>query len=292
MKRRGWTLHEMLIALILTTGVMALAAHHALQQFRWFHGAGAVIAMRGQVGHASGILARALWGVSPGLDVAVALDSAVEFHAAIGSAVVCAPATAGTDGRITIPAPSSTAGNVLASFWETPDASDRVHAFFDDSLGTHWMTFHLASPPLPGGACPASPGTPAWLLILREPVTIPLGTTLRITRPVRFSHYRASDGKWYLGARDWNAASERLNTIQPVAGPLLPHSANPERSGLLLVYRDASGVELPQPVELARIASVTLTARAEAAWVRVAGLATKRETYADSSFVSVTFRNR
>ncbi|HET9424602.1 MAG TPA: hypothetical protein VFO55_04450, partial [Gemmatimonadaceae bacterium] len=63
------------------------------------------------------------------------------------------------------------------------------------------------------------------------------GMPLRVTRPWRYSLYRASDGLWYLGAREWNAALSRFNTIQPVGGPFLSAAS----SGLRFTYADAGG---------------------------------------------------
>ncbi|MGH7695898.1 MAG: hypothetical protein ACRENH_13005, partial [Gemmatimonadaceae bacterium] len=146
----------------------------------------------------------------------------------------------------------------------------------------------------PGPACATLGGTDAtWLLTLREPIAIPEGAPLRFTRTARFSLYKASDGRWYLGARDWNGDAERFNSIQPVAGPLQAYSANPSESGLLFVYRDASGTQLPRPADGARIASITVTSRAVSdAPVRVRGLASAANgRYADSSSITVALRN-
>ena len=48
-----------------------------------------------------------------------------------------------------------------------------------------------------------------------------IGAPVRFTRPVRYSLYRAADGDWYLGEREWNPTTVRFNTIQPVSGPFL-----------------------------------------------------------------------
>ena len=39
------------------------------------------------------------------------------------------------------------------------------------------------------------------------------GTPLRVTRHERWVVYRASDGRWYLGLRDWNAATRALQCV-------------------------------------------------------------------------------
>ena len=70
----------------------------------------------------------------------------------------------------------------------------------------------------------------------REPGP-PVGTPLRFTRRVRYSFYRASDGRTYLGLREWTASSGTLSGVQPVAGPF-------ERTASRFRYFDTLGVEL------------------------------------------------
>lgn len=291
MRRPGWTLHEMLVSLGVTSIVVALVAHTATGQLRFFRGIGEVVALRGQVGHASAVAASVLWGVSSvGGDIVVAQDSAVEVHMSIGSAVTCASAP----GRVTIPAATAVTGNALSAFVESPDGGDRIIALFEDSLGATWLTLRVVAPPASGDGCPAFPSVSAtWMLALQEQVVVPPGAALRFTRPFRLSLYRASDSRWYLGAKSWNGSTQSFNTIQPVAGPLRPYDSDPAKTGFLLTYRDENGAVLPHPVEAARIASVTIVSRGQSTRpVRVGGMAsTSTDKYQDSSAVTIALRN-
>jgi len=272
------------------SGVIALAAHMATEQLRFFRGVGDVTALRGQVGQASAIVASVLSGVSSTAgDIVIAQDSAIEVRMATGAAVVCAS----DPGRLTIPAPTTARGNVLSAFVETPEVGDRVWVMFADSLGISWLSLRANSSAVSGGSCPTFPSVAAkWTFTLREPLTVPVGAPIRFTRPLRLSLYRASDSRWYLGAKDWNGGSEQFNTIQPVAGPLTPYSADPFRTGLSLMYRDEHGEELTPPVETTRIASVTIVARAASARpVRVRGLGNATTTFEDSIVVVLAIRN-
>jgi hypothetical protein len=289
--RRGWTLHETIISLTVMGIVVALAAHMATGQLRFFRGVGEVVALRTQIGHAGAIATSVLWGASSaGGDITVAQDSAIELQTTIGSAVACE----GTPGRVTIPAAAASPGNALAAFVASPNEGDRVMAFFEDSLGATWLGLHATSAPSSGGGCVHFPGISAtWSVELREPITVPAGTALRFMRPLRLSLYRASDNRWYLGAKDWNGAAERFNSIQPLAGPLQPYSADPTKTGLHFGYRDNHGAALPEPVETNRIASVTIVARGESPRpVRVAGLRSGPSgRYSDSAAVTIALRN-
>jgi hypothetical protein len=270
---------------------MGLVAHMAIGQLRFFHGVGEVVALRGQIGHANAIVAGVLWSASSaGGDIVVAQDSAIEVRMSIGTAIACESAL----GRAVIPAAAVTSGNALAAFVEAPDTGDRVTALFEDSLGATWLTLHVALPPVAGGGCPTFPTVAAtWTIALQEQLGVPAGAALRFTRPIRLSLYRATDARWYLGAKTWNAATQRFNVIQPVAGPLNPYSSNPATTGFLLTYRDDTGAELPPGAEPTRIASVTIVTRAQSTRpVRTGGLLSKaRGVYEDSVAVIVALRN-
>lgn len=64
-----------------------------------------------------------------------------------------------------------------------------------------------------------------------------IGTPLRFTRRVRYSLYRASDGRTYLGLRESTASTGSLSGVQPVAGPF-------DRTGSRFRYYDTLGAEI------------------------------------------------
>lgn len=287
--RRGWTLHEMIISLTITSAIVGLAVHAALGQMRFFRGAGEIAAVERQLDDVTGVVRGVVWGISPlAGDVAVALDTAIELRASFGAAIACES----TVGRLVIPAPMAS-GNTLSAFDEQPQPDDMVHALLEDSTGSTWLTFRVAAAPAYAGACPHFPAAAAaWAIALREQIAIPEGSVLRFTRPLRLSVYRASDGRWYLGARDWNAEGQRFNTIQPVAGPLNAPGAA-DRSGLRFDYLDEMGEPLEQTEDPRRIRGIRVVARAASLrTVRVAGIATiSGERFADSAVSVIALRN-
>jgi hypothetical protein len=287
--RRAWTLHEMLISLAVMGLVTGLAAHAAVAQLRFFQGVGEVTAVRAQVTEVGTIAAAVLWGVSPADgEILAATDSAIEVSAPFAAAVVCVGGT----GSLTVAAPVPT-GNTLASADNVPEAGDVARLFIADSNGAGWIHVSMASSASAGGPCPGFPAVGrTWQLQLREPIVVPAGAVLRWTRRIRLSLYRASDARWYLGVRDWNVASQRLNTIQPVAGPLLSYSVDGTRSGLRFRYAGLDGGELTSPIEFARVASISVTALADAKRpVRMPGLASDSGRYRDSVAVTIALRN-
>jgi hypothetical protein len=286
--RVAWTLPEMIISLCVMAVAVGLASHAAVVHLRFFRGAGEIIATRSQVGAVGAIVAAAMWGVSPARgEIVFASDSALEVRTAVGSAVACDSAT----GRIIIPL-AEPRGNTLTAFESPPESGDIADVFVRDSVGAGWMRTTVASS-AGGGACTAFPlAIASTVLTLREPLGIPAGALVRVSRPVRLNHYRAGDGLWYFGVRDWNSANERLNTVQPAAGPLEPHSADVGRSGLTFRFFDEAGIELPTPIDPTKVAIVGVAVRAKARRpVNVAGLKTPGLSYTDSTSTLIALRN-
>jgi hypothetical protein len=245
--------------------------------------------MRNQLAQVVDVAVAQLWGISPKAgDIVVAQDSALEAVGTIASAVVCSSGP----GRADIPVASPT-GNTLSGFAALPDDADLLLAFTDDSSGGSWATLHLAAPAMTGGACTLFAGTAALRLTLRESVLLTVGTPVRILRPFRLSLYRASDRKWYLGVRDWNGATQKLNTVQPVAGPVRAYDADPAQSGIAFSYRDATGALMSGVIDPTRITTIAVSARSETQRkVRIRGMVTtSSEVYPDSASVMIALRN-
>jgi prepilin-type N-terminal cleavage/methylation domain-containing protein len=258
--RRGFSVPELLISLTAMSVVFALATHFAVQQMRFFRNVGDVQAVRSQLDHVTEIARNVLVNVSPSTgELLVAQDSALEVRLTTGTSFVCSSAP----GRIVIPAPMASSEGVLSAFARLPAPGDRVSALFSDSLGATWLHLQVASPPdAAQDLCAFSPeiGT-TWSIATVEPMTLPSGSAVRFARPLRLSLYESSDNRWYLGARDWNGDALQFNAVQPVAGPLLRHDDG-AGSGLRFLYHDNQGSELFPPVDVRRVASVTVVARA------------------------------
>lgn len=289
--RPGWTLHEMIISLAVTSAVVGLAVHAAVAQLRFFRGMGEVATVRGRLAQTTGVARAVLWSASPGAgDIVVAQDTALEMRTPIGTAVVCE----GTVARIVVPAPVTVTGNTLSAFVRPPQPDDAVAALLDDSISATWLALRVAAAPVPGGPCPRFPDvTVTWSIDLVEPLIVPAGAVLRFTRPIRLSLYRASDGRWYLGAKEWNPRTLLFNSIQPVAGPLDPAGATPANSGLYFEYLGADGLPLAAGADPRTVAGVRVVARGTSIRpVRAGGVATTAaELFADSSAAQFTFRN-
>jgi len=287
--RRGWTLHEMIISLAVTGAVLAIAVHAAMGQLRFFDGVTRLSTLRSQLMQTTLIPRALVWSSSTiAGDILVAQDTALELNTVTGSSVVCESAA----GWIIVPLPLS-AGNTLSAFAESPQPDDRIAALLEDSMGVTWINLRVAAAPVSGAGCARYAATGGWTIALAEQLVVPPGTLLRFLRPVRLSTYRASDGRWYLGARDWNAVTHRFNTVQPIAGPVDAPNSSPGAAGLRFEYFDSTGAELAGVGEPRAIAAIGISARSRsAAPVRMQGAATDAAgRVADSARVLFAMRN-
>jgi prepilin-type N-terminal cleavage/methylation domain-containing protein len=252
--RRGFSLHELLVSLSVMGVVFALATHFAVRHMRFFRQVGEVAAVKSQLGHVTGIVRSVLVNVAPASgELLVAQDSALEIRLLTGTSFVCG----GTPGVLVIPVPAAP-DRMSSTFVRAPGPGDRLSALFGDSVGATWLHLAVASSPASAGSCALDPGIDStWSIATAEPMQLSPGTALRFTRPLRLSLYESSDTRWYLGAKDWNGSARQFNTIQPVAGPLLRYDDGPA-SGLRFTYHDSRGQQLPAPVDVGRVASVTV----------------------------------
>jgi hypothetical protein len=105
-------------------------------------------------------------------------------------------------------------------------------------------------------------GSVGWRITTTIPLapTIPIGAIARIARPERLALYRSS-GEWMLGWTEWSRASGGWNTIQPLAGPLLPYANAPATSGVSLRWLDSLLVPVaPAPTSQASALILSLGA--------------------------------
>ncbi len=243
--RQGFTLLELTVALVVTAVVIGTATALGAKLQR-FHRELAIAGDRlDQVDQTAALLAVDLRALAPGegdLTSGEARDTSLQFRATIGSSVVCDV----VQDRVSL-APVGGAGPALSAFLTPPSAGDTVWALStgDTSRWTPWTVTTVGADAgrcLIAGVDAAGNGPPAsrvalTLTGLSAAGGMAVGTPVRITRLARYSLYHAADGEWYLGERDWNAASARFNAIQPVSGPFLSSA----RAGLAFRYQDSLG---------------------------------------------------
>ncbi|HVX37935.1 MAG TPA: hypothetical protein VHB25_00080 [Gemmatimonadaceae bacterium] len=297
LSRRGATLAELVIALVVAGVVLGIVASISVREQRVFGDLANDAGLAGQLREAAAILPTDLRVVSPSAGDMVAgeaRDTALQVRGSIASAVVCDTAA----GAFVLPPQTSDASS-FASGVSAVLPGDTAWVLAVD--GAEWVPYRVSSVASTApGQCGA--GGPvldavararprATVVLAPAPPGETIGLPVRFTRPLRYSLYHASDGAWYLGERDWNPATQRFNTIQPVAGPL----SSPARGGIRFEYFDSLGRALSVPLaDASALAMIRIVLHGETREV-VRALAAPHDVGApamDSTSVAVLLHNR
>jgi prepilin-type N-terminal cleavage/methylation domain-containing protein len=257
-RRVGWTLPELLVSLAILGAILGIASHFAVSQLRFYRASTDTAERRGILEQIGAIVGAVVSGVAVQAgDIILAQDTALEVLTPIGGAVACSS----LPGAVVVPAATADRGNIFGAYIAQPTTGDRAEALVEDSSGLQLIQLHIVGSATGPDGC-FSFGNATWTLTTAESITIPLGSPLRFTRPIRLSFYKSSDAKWYLGAKDWNGSTAQFNGIQPVTGPLSPFSHDPRKTGLQFSYRDSNGADLMYPFDVREIAALIVLARA------------------------------
>ena len=323
-RRRGMTLIEIMISLVLLGIVGGTIMRVIMRQQRFYQGVNQIMAQRGELRNATSVLPVELRSLSSiGADILVASDSSIEFMQNVGTSVVCEVVT---NAQVALPPEKLSTGQVLTSFYGygDPTAGYTVYIYNDSSvLGNEddrWQKFTLTDVHSDAARCPG--GTPGALTkladlgqrravlelsstdandgVTRWPVSqyIGLGAPVRIMRKVKYKLYQASDSKWYLGFAPYNYGAGAYDDLSPVSGPYDAYSSSSGTpSGFGFRYFTVDDAEVaPGADATARstIARVDLIARARtSSKVRTAGVqGGASQQYKDSLAVAVMLRNR
>lgn len=246
---RGFTLVELVVALLLGTLVLGAAGQVFLATERFFRLQSSRLEVHEGMRTAIQVLVSELLELDPsdGDIVAMGRDS-ISIRAARGVTFVCAP-TDFVGGRIVV------RSDLGSGYRDVDPARDRAQVFRDGDPTTEaddtWLDLGITSA---GGGAVCSDGAAATELRLLGGVraldSVGLGAPVRWYERVVYRLYADETGIWWLGERSWSGGA--WAAISPVAGPL----AHP--LGLEFAYFDASGVPTSEPT---RVAGIGLTVR-------------------------------
>lgn len=251
--RRGLTLVELIVAIVLSVIVMGAATSSLLRQQRTHLTIRSVSDADRQLAASMLVIAaqlstldRAAQDVTPG----EARDTALQFRASLGASISC---------------PSSRGSTILAAdldsvalggFATPPAAGDSLWWYGDST----WNGAEVTAVASVATSCAASGSAQSLKLTLRANDTIPGNAPLRVTRPTRYALYKSGDGTWQLGVREWNPTTSNFAPPQPAVGPLLLASGT-RQSGFR--YFDENGSELPAsstPADVRRVSRIRFVA--------------------------------
>ena len=256
LSRRATTLVELLVALVLGGIVLGIATTSVLRQQR------ATLAMTTGARSATQLrLATSLVQAQATLhehdDVALhaSTDTALHLRATIAVGAACAAAV---HPSFAVGGPDIASGGLASP----PRVGDSL--WWYSSGYDRWSGAPIQSISSESGACglPSlsdDAGAAITIRLQRSGAdTIPALSPLRITRQERLVLYRAGDGFWHLGLRDWSATTGSFGSPQPVAGPFL-RAASGLRTGFRYFERGGAEVTLPPAMPGAQPARLRLT---------------------------------
>jgi prepilin-type N-terminal cleavage/methylation domain-containing protein len=302
----GFTLVELVIALVLASLVASATVTLMLRQQRFYNSTSELIQTRQQIRQTAAMLPSDLRGIaSGGGDIYAMTDSSLEFRSVFGSSIVCV----NTGGRLSTVPRVLASGSAMTNWARLPAVGDSVAVYNDgNSMGVAddvWTRHEITvvSPPITGNVangCPVASNlvqlsdltasNPSYQLTL-SPVaaaTIRPGAAMRFFRRVRHSLYKGPDGRSYLGFYDClKTRTPACNPMQPIAGPFRPYATN-GTSGLEFAYYDSTGAVTTNRTLVARI---SLVVRGEAdALLNLTGAGAS--AFRDSLRIEVGLRNR
>jgi prepilin-type N-terminal cleavage/methylation domain-containing protein len=241
---RGFTLVELVVALVLSAVVLGGAYAVLVSSQRFYRAQSAVLEVHQGMRAVVQVLSAELreLDASAGDIIALAPDS-ISIRAMRGLSVLCAPPDGGT-GRIVL------RESLSFGFRAVDPARDRALVFHDGDPASAdddaWLDLGVSS--VNGGAS-CRDGAPGVALDLggrtAELDSVTVGSPVRFYERAVYRLYADEGGAWWLGIRSYSGGA--WAAVSPVAGPLW------NASGLVFSYYDATGERTATPSRVARI---------------------------------------
>jgi prepilin-type N-terminal cleavage/methylation domain-containing protein len=264
-RRRGVTLIELMITLVLLGIVAGGMMQIIVRQQRFYNGNSSVLGTRSNVRQGIAVFQSDLRAMNPALDVYAGymMPTSLDFREPRGNSVVCAFDKV-TPNVIVVPPPVPSTGAVLTSWLQAPELGDSVLVY--DPKGHAWVSVGYevtgTAPTEGSGTCtgvaPAADWARGWKITLKSlvkpnlPDSLAVGASVRFYRRARYELKQAADDEWYLAFSDCNATrATPCSEPTPIAGPYL--AADNDPPGLQLQYFDAAGNATTTPSALRRI---------------------------------------
>lgn len=274
--RRGMTLPEVLIAIILLAIVGTALTRVLLKQQQFYKDASLTASAKRELRLGATVLPAELRSISSsGGDIMAMSDSLIEMRAYTGSSIVCARSTLD---EIWLP-PTNLAHHTLTSYVTPPQVGDTVFVYNENILkGSEddlWEKRGIIEQSSSATHCPGAPYTdpvldpPATKRRLRLrldanlPDSVKVGAVVRFSRPVRYKIYQETSGAWFLGIQEHTGGS--WGSASPMAGPYQAFSAGDNgTTGLQFRFYDSLGVRITNMAQGTRVSRTDVFLRTNA----------------------------
>jgi prepilin-type N-terminal cleavage/methylation domain-containing protein len=330
--RRGFTLSELLIAVVLFSLIGGAILSVLTRQQRFYRSTADVIKVQTQLRQAGTILPLDLRGISTGdtsangiagaravnynVDLYSRSDNAIDFRRVFGSSMLCAKPAVGAT-TLTIFPTALDSVLVLTTWSHRPVVGDslvvldegKLMATTDDVWRVHEVTGVAIVKGING--CPwKTAGDPAPLLYAADTArhsyrvaispgingfNVSSGAIVRFFRRSRYEIYRAANNQWYLGYADClstYATATKCSALTPVGGPYDAYTGVASQNGLTFTYFDTSGNALSAMDPARLISRIDVTMRAASVDAVTRTGAGAGSVHRDSVLLSIGIRNR
>jgi prepilin-type N-terminal cleavage/methylation domain-containing protein len=256
-RRRGLTLPELLIAILLLAIVGGGITKVMLKQQQFYKDASASAGAKRELRLGATVLPTELRSISSsGGDILTMGENEMVLHAYTGSAVICERNAVTNADKVWVP-PPNLAEHTLTSFVTTPQVGDTVFLFNENLLkgaqDDQWEKRVITAVGSDPDKCLGAPYThialdagkrrPWFQLNAVIPDSVKVGSVIRFSRPIRYSIYQEASKKWYLGLEEYSGGS--WGSASPIAGPYAEFASGDNNpSGLQFRYYDSLGVRV------------------------------------------------
>lgn len=247
--RRGFTLTELIVTLLLLGVVGTIVARLMMDQQRLYKANNEKLIIRREIRTALSTIPADLRSISSvGGDISYFDDTQISFRGTYGTAVICAKPNATT---LDLP-PTNMARTTLATWYTPPAIGDTLFAFRTDSMGAggdSWTSHRITSVSQDASYCPASPfvdavldaGKARWRVTVTPGVadSVKVGAPIRLVRSTKYELVAAASGRYYVGRSEYSGGAWGNST--PIAGPFTAPASSGQIGGLQFTMQDSLG---------------------------------------------------
>ena len=298
--RRGMTLPEVLIAIIILAIVGTALTRVLVKQQQFYKDASATTVSKRELRLGASVLPSELRSISSsGGDILEMSESEITMRAYTGTSVICARTP---NDEIWLP-PANLDIHTLTSFVSEPQVNDTVFIYNENtekgSEDDLWEQRYITAVGTSTAHCVGAPYTdatfdppgtkPRYHITLDSdlPAEVLVGAVIRFSRPVRYKIYQEASGNWYLGLQQYDGA---WGAASPMAGPYRAFTAGDNGlTGLQFRYYDTLGTRITAMANRTDVARADVYLRTNAGTSAI----TERNgaTLRDSVLMRVAIRN-